>query len=194
MFHGVVLVTTSNRHPDDLYLNGIQRGSFLPCIALLKTRLRVINLDAEMDYRRIPRPPSGVYHFPLNKAASAHADRWFAFWGDFKNDPPRPAQHRVWGRDILVPRASGRAAMFSFDELIGRPTGAADYLELMRCYDAFVVTHVPAMTHHQRDLARRFITFIDASYESRVRSPVAHHLLAPRMRMFTLFIPSRHQH
>ena len=58
--------------------------------------------------------------------------------------------------------------MFKFDELIGRATGAADYLELMRSYHAFVVTGVPGMTHRERDLARRFITFIDAVYESRV--------------------------
>ena len=59
--------------------------------------------------------------------------------------------------------------MFSFDELIGRPTSAADYIELMRSYDAFVVTNVPGMTYRERDLARRFITFIDAVYESRAK-------------------------
>lgn len=59
--------------------------------------------------------------------------------------------------------------MFTFDELIGRATGAADYIELMRSYDAFIVTGVPGMTHRERDLARRFITFIDAVYESRAK-------------------------
>ena len=169
MSHGVVLVTTSNRQPDDLYKNGIQRGSFIPCINLLKTRLRILNLDSTTDYRKIPRPPSGVYHHPLDKAATSHADRWFRFFGDPKNDPAHIAKHRVWGRDIEVPKASGKAAMFTFHELIGRATGAADYLELMRSYDAFIVTDVPGMTHRERDWARRFITFIDAVYESRVR-------------------------
>jgi predicted ATPase len=62
MAHGTVIVTTSNRHPEDLYKNGIQRESFIPCINLLKTRLTVLNLDSSTDYRKIPRPPSGVYH------------------------------------------------------------------------------------------------------------------------------------
>ncbi len=169
MSHGVVLITTSNRHPDELYKNGIQRSSFIPCINLLKSRLRVLNLDSTTDYRKIPRPPSGVYHHPLDKAAISHAEKWFRFLGDPKNDPPHPATHTIWGREIEVPRASGTAAMFTFDELIGRATGAADYLELARSYDGFVVTGVPGMTHRERDLARRFITFIDALYESRAK-------------------------
>ena len=171
MTHGVVLVTTSNRHPDDLYKNGIQRQSFIPCINLLKTRLRVLNLDSHTDYRKIPRPPSGVYHHPLDKAAISHAEKWFRFLGDPEHDPPHRAVQKVWGRDIEVPKASGQAAWFKFDELIGRATGAADYLELMRSYHAFIVTDVPGMSYRERDLARRFITFIDAVYESRVRSP-----------------------
>ncbi|KAF2275677.1 mitochondrial ATPase [Westerdykella ornata] len=169
MAHGTVIVTTSNRHPDDLYKNGIQRESFIPCINLLKSRLEVINLDSQTDYRKIPRPPSGVYHHPLDAAATHHAERWFRFLGDPENDPPHRAVHQVWGRDIVVQRASGKCAWFTFNEIIGSARGAADYLELMRHYEAFIVTDVPGMSHKTRDLARRFITFIDAIYESRAK-------------------------
>ena len=33
--YGVVLFATSNRHPDELYINGVQRQSFIPLMRIL---------------------------------------------------------------------------------------------------------------------------------------------------------------
>jgi len=49
---GVTVVTTSNRHPDDLYKDGLNRHLFLPFIDLIKERLDIVGLDGPIDYRR----------------------------------------------------------------------------------------------------------------------------------------------
>lgn len=50
---GMVIVTSSNRVPEDLYINGIQRSTFLPFIPLLREHCEVFHLDSEVDYRQI---------------------------------------------------------------------------------------------------------------------------------------------
>jgi predicted ATPase len=36
-----------SRHPDELYKNGLQRGSFEPCIDMIKNKFQVIDLDSK---------------------------------------------------------------------------------------------------------------------------------------------------
>ena len=51
--HGVILIMTSNRKPDDLYINGLQRERFLPAISLIKHTSKVIHLNGEIDHRTV---------------------------------------------------------------------------------------------------------------------------------------------
>jgi peroxisome-assembly ATPase len=72
---------------------------------------------------------------------------------------------------LAVPWVLGNCAKFTFHDLCGLPLGSADYLELCRRFGSFIITDVPRMSFREKDLARRFIVFLDAVYESKVCPP-----------------------
>ncbi|EGO02011.1 hypothetical protein SERLA73DRAFT_177700 [Serpula lacrymans var. lacrymans S7.3] len=171
MDHGVVCVITSNRHPNDLYKNGIQRSSFIPAIELLNSRFEVTDLDSGTDYRRIPRALSHVYYHPLTQENRFEVDKIFS--SITSNDPSDPVitnrQLSTWGRTLLVPESTSKIAKFDFEDLCGRALSAADYLEVTKQFGTVFVLDVPKMGMDRKDMARRFITFIDACYESKTK-------------------------
>src|ERR1044072_5355079 len=74
---GVVVITTSNRYPDDLYKNGIQRKSFIPCIELIKQKCQIQTLNSGTDYRKTQTETTGCYFYPLNSQTSQSIDNIF---------------------------------------------------------------------------------------------------------------------
>ncbi len=68
--YGVVIVTTSNRHPTELYKNGIQRSSFIPCIELIESQYHVVSLNSGTDYRKVPQKRYQTY-FTLSDSQGA---------------------------------------------------------------------------------------------------------------------------
>jgi len=164
---GVVVVATSNRHPDDLYKDGLNRQLFLPFIAMLKARLEVVHLDAARDYRLDRLGAAPVYHSPLGEAADAAIDRaWTLMIAGAREHPETLS---VKGRELVARRTARGLARFTFSELCEAPLGASDYLALARRYSAVFIDRIPQMGPEKRNEARRFQTLIDALYERRAK-------------------------
>jgi len=164
---GVVVVATSNRHPDDLYKDGLNRQLFLPFIDMLKDRLDVVEIDAARDYRLDRLGEAPVYHAPLGPEADAAMDRAWAVM--IASAREHEETLIVKGRKVIAPRCARGFARFSFDELCARPLGAADYLAIVRRYGALFIDRIPQLGPECRNEARRFVTLIDAVYESRTK-------------------------
>lgn len=165
--YGVVVVATSNRPPDDLYPNGLQRERFLPFIALFKQKLDVFELGGQRDYRLMRLSGRQVYFTPPDDNAYRALEHAFADLTD--NVPARPAKLLLRGRSLTVPRAAKGVAWFTFDELCGQPLGPADYVALTRQYHTFIVEHIPRLGADNRDRAKRFNIFVDTLYEAHGR-------------------------
>lgn len=164
---GVTIVATSNRRPADLYTNGINRELFLPFIRRLEQEVDVLELAAARDYRLERLTAAPVYYTPLGREADAAMDAAFARLT--ADAAASPETLDVAGRQLHVPRQAMGVARFSFDELCKQPLGAADYLTLARHYPTVLVDCVPRMGKDERTWAARFVTLIDALYESRTK-------------------------
>lgn len=163
----VVIVATSNRHPDDLYKNGINRQLFLPFIAQLKEKMDILELSSARDYRleRLGRAP--VYQSPLGAAADQDMD---AAWKRMTNgETPSPMKLNVQGREISVPRHAAGCARFDFSELCDTPLGAADYLAIARRFHTVFLDHTPILSPANRNAAARFVKLVDALYEAKTK-------------------------
>ena len=81
---GVVVVTTSNRPPDDLYKDGLNRSIFLPFIELIKARMEVEELISPHDYRQNRLAGAQSYFTPVNTESRTAMD---AVWADLAGGP-----------------------------------------------------------------------------------------------------------
>ena len=174
---GGVVVATSNRAPAELYHNGIQRQLFLPFIPLLEARCEVVAVHASAtDYRReIGAGDAGDVYFV--DGGGGDDDRGAALFAAAvaRVAPgalaPVDLESGTGGsRKVRVPRAdaANKACCFTFAELCRANVGAADYLAIARAFDIVVLSEIPQMDSRTLDIARRFITLVDALYEHKV--------------------------
>ena len=164
---GVVLVTTSNAAPQNLYHNGLQRARFLPAIDLLQQHCQVVELDGGQDYRLRFLQQTDLYAVPHNDATELRIR-------DYIEQHVSPLQTeqrelRVNSRALEHHFCAGDTVWFSFCELCETTRSQNDYLELARFFNTIIVTDIRQMERMQDDVARRFVLLIDVLYDHRVK-------------------------
>jgi len=163
---GIVLVTSSNVDPKDLYRDGLQRARFLPAIDLIQRHTHVVYLESDTDYRMRALTRSPVYRTPLDAQSDTWLEmRWHELGGD---DDHRDAGVEIDGRRIAVRARTPGMAWFDFDALCEGPRGASDYIQVATEFHTVLLGGIPHMDTTRDDAARRFVTLIDELYDRNV--------------------------
>jgi len=170
---GGTMVSTSNRHPDKLYENGLNRSLFLPFIAELQEKCEVWRLEGTQDYR-------------LGKGFKKSDERMDIFFTDAKKFEIALSE-AVNGeemKEIVIPvlmnrqlkvlgaasKQGGKAVVSStFEDLCHAFLGAADYHALCQTSSTIFLTGLRQFKADELDYVRRFITLIDLAYEAKTR-------------------------
>jgi len=183
---GVTLLTTSNIPPAELYRDGLQRASFLPCIALLESHCRVHKLESLQDYRLRQLTQAETYLSPLGPDAEATLDaHWERLTG---REPDAPVALHINEREIRAKAVADGAAWFEFIEVCEGPRSAADYIELARDFHTVLLSNVPRLDANKEDPALRFVQLVDEFYDRHVNL-----LLSAAADPFSLYAGHRHE-
>jgi cell division protein ZapE len=164
---GVIVVATSNIPPHRLYEGGLNRGLFLPFIAMIEERMDVIELNGPRDYRAERMDGLNVYITPLSAESDALMNAAWQRLTDTERGSPQTLI--VLQRKLIVPHAAKGVARFTFDELCRQPLGAPDYLALARTFHTLLIDRIPRFAPHESNEARRFTLLIDTLYDQRVK-------------------------
>lgn len=163
--HGVSFVSTSNVAPDELYPNGLQRASFLPCIALIKRECTVVELLGAQDYRLRTLRHAATYLVPPSMENEALLVRQYQ---SLSGQKPAADQIEINDRCIPAKAISAGVAWFEFRALCEGPRSAADYIEIARDFHTLMLSGVPRFDAGNEEAARRFVYLVDELYDRHV--------------------------
>ena len=205
--NGTVLVATSNRPPQDLYSDGINRKDFLPFISQLEKECLIRELKSTIDYRKsesiqlehtfyIPNSPDNsqkLYQI-YQKERQLFRDQQLNFMVDNPSFEERsllvPSEGKMsipvsFNRSFELLEADHEAGIcwIDFHRLCEHDRGAADYKALTKYFHTVYLVEIPQLSKLSHNAARRFITFIDEIYNANLRLLFVAD--APPMELFT---------
>ena len=162
---GLILITTSNTPPANLYENGLQRSRFVPAIQLIEVNTFVHEIGGDHDYRLETLHKGEIYRlqYPVDNDA-IRQDQFTLLRQEVCDVTPL----LVNGREIKPLYYLEGIAGFTFNELCGTPRNASDYIEIARQFNTVVLYDVPILDSSSESASRRFVALIDEFYDRNV--------------------------
>lgn len=161
--HNVFIFLTTNTHPDNLYLDGLQRESFLPFIDRVKQNFQIIHLDTKKDYRydklsnikkRVLYPADDQTNIKMQTIKQALCGEDELLETNVEN----------FGRKIAFKHGHQNSLFTNFTELFERDLGYTDYVAICEHFKIIVLESVRPIEENEINIITRFINFIDNVY------------------------------
>lgn len=172
---GGVLVATSNRLPEDLYATDFRKKEFRSFLRVLEARCYSLDMNSDNDYRAILMKESEEKNskpYLISKDSSNHESDWKSLLeSELQVDLSKGEEQKitVYGREMTIPWCNDGVVKFEFNDICKGLYGPGDYISLASNYHTFIIDNVPVLKVTMKNEARRFITLLDALYESKCK-------------------------
>lgn len=163
--HNVIIIITSNFAPEDLYKDGLQRGSFLPFIELIMNKMQVIKMDSDHDYRTGKLKSVEATYYVYKEIIDSQKFILDSFRKLSNNAPAKNSLIDCDGRELICPITALDCAVFSFDQLCRAPLSSIDYIAICEKFNVIILSEIPELSSDEHNEARRLTKLIDTIYE-----------------------------
>lgn len=164
---GVVIITTTNIPPDDLYKDGLQRARFLPAIDLIKSHCVIHQIDEGQDFRRICLDRHRRFFSPLSRVVTEELEQITVELSNHLHIE-RGGRIAINQRNIDFIAKSQEVIWFDFAAICEGNRSQLDYIELAKQFNVMIVSDIPVLDEFKEDAARRFLLLIDELYDQRI--------------------------
>jgi len=159
----IFVLVSSNFHPQNLYLDGLQRSDFIPFIDLILNSFELIQLNNSKDYRRLALNQLKTYFTPINNETKEEFNKLFERFVDRSLLDSQKVKTK--SREIVFNNCSANVALCSFDSLCAVNLAHEDYKNIASRFSLLFIENIPKFTDEFADQCRRFISLIDMLYE-----------------------------
>ena len=161
---GLILILTSNAHPNDLYKDGLQRKKFLDAIKILTDKMKVFHLDQGIDYRSL-----NIINLEVDDKNSSDKEIEKIIKENFESEDFVNTELKINDRNFECKQVVNNMLWIDFNAFFKQPTGSNDYIHICDKFDWIFVSGFIECDDDSADVIRRFISFIDISYKEKTK-------------------------
>ncbi len=162
----VILLLTSNAHPDNLYKNGLQRQAFIETMKIIQKSLNIYKLEGITDYRA-----RNIINSKNDNSYQVFNDEniFSLLKENFTYTVIKDNKFSVNLKHFSCKAYSNEFLWLSFNDFFREANGSRDYIEISKKNEWIFLSDFKICNDDSSDIIRRFISFIDICYKDKTR-------------------------